>query len=61
MVKTKSIRGKSKRTSNRNPKGREGDPVSLSPLSGEEALRNLLQVKPESKQETQKKRPAKKR
>jgi hypothetical protein len=37
-----------------NPKGREGEPVSLAPLSFDEAISGLAQVKPP---EREKKKP----
>jgi hypothetical protein len=43
-----------------NPKGREGDKVSLSPLKPEEVMSDLFKVKPEAKKEGEK-RKAKKR
>jgi hypothetical protein len=38
----------------RNPKGRKGEPISLSPLTFDEALSGLAQVKPP---EPEKKKP----
>jgi hypothetical protein len=49
---------KSKRV---NEAGREGYPISLAPLSFDEALQGLLQVKPESKIGPKKKVGQKKR
>ena len=47
--------GKSNGSKKVNGKGRNGEPVSLYPLSPEEALRRLLRVNPEAKERIEQK------
>lgn len=49
MNKKRHLRNTAKTTSTRNPKEREGEPISHSPLSGEDVLHDLLKIKSELK------------
>lgn len=61
MKEKKTIRGKKQPASKKDQKERKSGPISLAPLTPEQAIADLLKVKPEPKKHAEKKQLAKKK